>query len=237
MADTNYKIQWGEVGHHMYETGVEQGVLYVQDSNGAYPTGVAWDGLSGVTEKPTGADTTKLYADDTVYLNLIAAETFEATIEAYMYPDEFAVCDGSVEVAPGAKIGQQNRRAFGMSYKTIVGNDVDGNDKGYKLHLIYGLTASPSERAYKTINDSPEAISFSWDAKSTPVNVPGYKKTSIITLDSTKVDATKLAQIEQILYGTAATTGENPTPAVDARLPLPEEILGILAGNANNTAG
>lgn len=229
-----YNIQWGETGNHMYETGVEQGVLYVQDSTGAYPKGVAWDGLTGVTEKPTGADTTKLYADDTVYLNLIAAETYESTIEAYMYPPEFEACDGSAELAPGVKIGQQDRKAFGMSYKTIVGNDIDGNAKGYKLHLIYGLTASPSERAYKTINDSPEAITFSWDAKSTPVNVPGFKKTSIITLDSTTIDSSKLTEIENILYGTAATTGENPTPAVEARLPLPEEIIRILSGNNSN---
>ena len=168
---------------------------------------------------------------------MVAAETYESTVEAYMYPDEFAACDGSAEVATGAIVGQQSRKPFGLCYRTIIGNDTEGDAKGYKLHLVYGLLASPSERAYKTVNDSPEAITFSWDTKSTPVNVPGFKQTSILTLDSTKVDATKLAQIEQILYGTEATTGENPTPAVEGRLPLPAEIIGILTGNTNGSVG
>ena len=237
MSD-NYKIKWGEIGSHFYQTGVDRGVLYPQDAaTGTYPKGVAWEGLSGVTEKPTGADVTKIYADNGVYLNMVAAETYESTVEAYMYPDEFAACDGSAEVATGAIVGQQSRKPFGLCYRTIIGNDTEGDAKGYKLHLVYGLLASPSERAYKTVNDSPEAITFSWDTKSTPVNVPGFKQTSILTLDSTKVDATKLAQIEQILYGTEATTGENPTPAVEGRLPLPAEIIGILTGNTNGSVG
>lgn len=212
------KLVWDESGKRLYETGVKMGVLYVQDANGAYPKGVAWNGLTAVNESPSGAEATPLYADDIKYLNLRSAEEFGATIEAYTYPDEFEACDGSAEIAVGVKIGQQARKSFGLCYRTIVGNDVEGNDFGYKLHLIYGATAAPSEKAYATVNDSPEAVTFSWEVTCTPVEVPGFKPSASIVIDSTKVDKTKLAALEAKLYGD--TTEE-------ATLPLPSEIIAM----------
>lgn len=213
------KLVWDATGERKYETGVRNGVLYVMGEGGTYPKGVAWNGLTAVTESPSGAEATALYADDTKYLNLISAEEFGATIEAYMYPDEFAECDGSATLAAGVTIGQQPRKTFGMSYRTVYGNDVDNESYGYKLHLIYGAVAAPSEKAYATINDSPEAITFSWEVKTTPVNVTGHKPTASLTIDSTKVDKAKLTKIEEILYG---------KDEVEARLPLPDEIIQIL---------
>ena len=213
------KLVWDATGERKYETGVRNGVLYVMGEGGTYPKGVAWNGLTAVTESPSGAEATALYADDTKYLNLISAEEFGATIEAYTYPDEFAECDGSATLAAGVTIGQQPRKTFGMSYRTVYGNDVDNESYGYKLHLIYGAVAAPSEKAYATINDSPEAITFSWEIKTTPVNVTGHKPTALLTIDSTKVDAAKLTKIEEILYG---------TEEIEARLPLPDEIIQIL---------
>ena len=213
------KLVWDQTGDHFYETGVKQGVLYPQAIGGTYPKGVAWNGLTAVTESPSGAEATALYADDIKYLNLMSVEEFGATVEAYTYPDEFAECDGSAELATGVVIGQQKRKAFGMCYRTTLGNDVDGNDYGYKLHIIYGATAAPSEKAYATINDSPEAITFSWELTTTPVSVSGFKPTASITIDSTKVDAKKLSALEDILYGAADT---------EARLPLPNEIATLM---------
>ena len=212
------KLVWDQSGQRFYETGVKMGVLYVQDSSGAYPKGVAWNGLTAVNETPSGAEATPLYADDIKYLNLRSAEEFGATIEAYTYPEEFEACDGSAELAPGVKIGQQARNAFGLCYRTVVGNDIAGNDFGYKLHIIYGATAAPSEKAYATINDSPEAITFSWEVSCTPVDVDGFKPTASLVIDSTKVDAEKLAALEAKLYG-----GESS----EAMLPLPAEIAAI----------
>mgnify|MGYP006896628745 CR=1 FL=1 len=209
------RLVWDKTGERLYETGVKQGVLYVQDSTGAYPKGVAWNGLTAVTESPSGAEATALYADDIKYLNLMSNEEFGATIEAYTYPDEFAACDGSASIATGVSIGQQKRSAFGLCYKTAIGNDVDGTDHGYKLHIIYGALASPSEKAYATINDSPEAITFSWEVTTTPVEVEGFKPTACITIDSTKADEAKLKALEDILYGSESE---------EARLPLPAEI-------------
>ena len=213
------KLVWDATGERFYETGVKMGVLYVQEE-GAYPKGVAWNGLTAVTESPSGAEATPLYADDIKYLNLMSNEEFGATIEAYTYPDEFAVCDGSASLAEGVYIGQQTRKAFGMCYRTVVGNDVANNDYGYKIHLIYGALAAPSEKAYATINDSPEAITFSWEVTTTPVNVTGHKPTASITIDSTKVDKAKLAALEAILYG---------SDSEEARLPLPDEIAELMA--------
>lgn len=214
------KLVWDKSGERLYETGVKQGVLYVQDTAGTYPKGVAWNGLTAVTESPSGAEATALYADDIKYVNLVSAEELGGTIEAYMYPDEFAECDGSVALTPGMYVGQQDRKTFGLCYRTTLGNDTDSNNHGYKLHLIYGALAAPSEKAYATINDSPEAITFSWEFKTTPVNVTGHKPTASITIDSTKVDAEKLAALEKILYGDDA--GDGP------RLPLPDEVLSTL---------
>jgi len=217
------KLVWDVVGERLYETGVKNGVLYVKASNGTYPLGVAWNGLTGVTESPSGAEPTPLYADDVKYLNLISAEEFGATIEAYTYPDQFAQCDGSAELATGVMIGQQIRKEFGMAYKTILGNDTDGADHAYKLHLVYGALAAPSEKGYQTVNDSPEAITFSWEVTTTPVEVTGKKPTASLVIDSAKVDAAKLAALELILYG---NTG------VDPRLPLPDEITALFASAA-----
>ena len=213
------KIVWDQTGEKLYETGVKNGVLYPQAEGGTYPKGVAWNGLTAVTESPSGAEATALYADDIKYLNLVSAEEFGATIEAYMYPKEFEECDGTAEIAPGVSIGQQARKTFGMSYKTTLGNDVDNNDYGYKLHIIYGALASPSEKGYSTINDSPEAITFSWEVKTTPVAVNGFKPTASIVIDSTKVKAEKLKALEDILYGTTEA---------EARLPLPDEIAELM---------
>lgn len=227
MPETVGRLVWDKTGERFYETGVEKGVLYPV-TGGAYGTGVVWNGLTGVTESPTGAESTPLYADNIKYLNLMSAEEFGATIEAYTYPDEFAECDGSASIAPGVNIGQQTRKTFGLSYVTRKGNDVDGTDKGYIIHLIYGCTASPSEKAYATINDSPEAITFSWEVTTTPVNVSGFKPTASLTIDSTKVDAEQLKAFEDILYGKDAT--EEPSAAgVAARLPLPDEIATLFA--------
>lgn len=220
------KIVWDKSGEKIYETGVKNGVLYPQ-VNGAYPEGVAWNGLTAVTESPSGAEATPLYADDIKYLNLYSAEEFGATIECYTYPKEFEKCDGSAEIATGVSIGQQTRQAFGMSYKTTVGNDTEGAKYGYKLHLIYGATASPSEKAYATISDSPEAITFSYEVTTTPVNVSGFNPTASIVIDSTKVPADKLKELEEILYGKNPTS-EGADDGVAPRLPLPDEIVSIV---------
>lgn len=213
------KLVWDKTGERLYETGVKQGVLYPQAAGGTYPNGVAWNGLTNITESPSGAEATALYADDIKYLNLVSAEEFGGTIEAYTYPDEFAECDGSAALTEGVFIGQQDRKTFGLCYRTTLGNDVDSNGHGYKLHLIYGALAAPSEKAYATINDSPEAITFSWEFKTTPVNVAGHKPTASLTIDSTKVSETKMAALEKVLYGDGDT---------EARLPLPDEVVQIL---------
>ena len=216
------KIIWDQTGERLYETGINHGVLYVQD-NGTYPKGVAWNGLTGITESPSGAEATALYSDDIKYLNLMSNEDFGATIEAYTYPTEFGQCDGSADLTPGVSIGQQVRKTFGLCYRTTLGNDVDGNGFGYMLHIIYGALAAPSEKAYSTINDSPEAITFSWEVSTTPVNVTGYKPTACLTIDSTKVDKDKLAALEEILYG---------SESAEPRLPLPDEIATVMTPSA-----
>lgn len=213
------KLVWDATGTREYETGVKNGVLYVQSENGTYDTGVAWNGLISVTESPSGAEATPLYADDIKYLELYSAEEFGATIECYTYPEEFEACDGSVEISTGVIIGQQNRSSFGLCYRTTLGNDVKGNEYGYKLHLIYGCKAAPSEKAYSTINDSPEAITFSYEITTTPVQVSGYKPTASLIIDSTKITPEKLALIESKLYGDTST---------EASLPTPDEILEII---------
>lgn len=215
------KLVWDQVGERFYETGTDHGVVYPQNDAGAYPKGVAWNGLTAVTESPSGAEPTDLWADNIKYLSIRSAEEFGATVEAYTYPDEFAVLDGSASPAEGVIIGQQTRKAFGLCYRTKLGNDVKFEDYGYKLHLIYGCSVSPSEKAYQTINDSPEAIQFSWEMTTTPVNVTGFKPTATMVLDSTKLGAKKMAAIEEVLYG---------SDDVDARLPLPDEVLSILNG-------
>jgi hypothetical protein len=220
------RLKWDQVGERLYETGVDHGVLYIPDNTGAYEDGFPWNGLTTVTESPSGAESNKQYADNIEYLNLLSAEQFGATIEAFTYPDEFGQCDGTAEPTPGLKIGQQNRKSFGLSYRTRLGNDQEGTDFGYKLHLVYGCLAAPSEKAYGTVNDSPEAISFSWEVSTTPVEVGtisgvDYKPSASLTLDSTQVDATALAALEDILYGTAGG---------DARLPLPAEVAALFTG-------
>lgn len=214
-------ITWDETGKRFYETGVDHGVLYPISEAGKYTPGVAWNGLTALTETPEGAEIEDLYADNIKYLSLFSAETFGGTIEAYTYPDEFMECDGSKELSAGVVAYQQTRKTFGLCYRTVLGNDVDGNDKGYKLHLIYGCKASVSERAYSTINDSSEAITFSWEFKSTPVTVSkaGFKPTSCIVIDSTKVAKEKMTLLEEKLYGGASTEPE---------LPLPDEVLSII---------
>lgn len=216
------RITWDNTGERFYETGVKQGVLYLVQKDGSYSKGVAWNGLTAVTESPSGAEATALYADDIKYLNLMSNEEFGATVEAYTYPDEFAECDGSAALATGVMIGQQKRSTFGLCYRTALGNDVDGSDYGYKLHLIYGCLASPSEKTYSTINDSPEAITFSWEITTTPVNVSNFKPTSQITIDSTKANAEKLAALEEILYG-------KDDQETEPRLPLPDEVASLMA--------
>ena len=220
------KLVWDKTGERLYETGVKNAVLYVRDSGGAYSKGVAWNGITAITESPSGAESNPLYADDIKYLNLISNEDFGATIEAYTYPDEFAECDGSAELVEGVKIGQQKRKTFGLCYRTTLGNDVDGNDHGYKLHIIYGATAAPSERAYATINDSPEAITMSWELSTTPVTVTGFKPTAHLEIDSTKVKAEELTKFEEILYGKDGAEQTGP------RLPLPDEIATLFTAAA-----
>lgn len=221
------RLVWDKTGERFYETGIAQGVLYPQETGGTYPKGVAWNGLSAVTESPSGAEASPVYADNIKYLNLVSAEEYGATIEAYTYPEEFAECDGSAELAKGVVIGQQPRKVFGLSYKTTLGNDIAGNDYGYKLHLIYGGMAAPSEKGYTTINDSPEAMTMSWEVTTTPVVVTGFKPTASITIDSTKADPTKLAALEVILYGKNPTT-EGGTDGAEPRLPLPDEIATLM---------
>ena len=212
------KLTWDNTGERLFETGVKNGVLYPIQTDGKYTKGVAWNGLISVTESPSGAEATALYADDIKYVNLLSNEEFGATIEAYTYPDEFAECDGSSQLAEGVLIGQQKRTVFGLCYRTTIGNDVDGNDHGYKLHLVYGCLAAPSEKAYSTINDNPDAIAFSWEVTTTPVNATGFKPTSQITIDSTKVAKEKMTKIEDLLYGT-----EENEPS----LPLPDELAAV----------
>lgn len=215
------KLMWDQQGERFFETGVDHGVLYIPDNTGKYTNGYAWNGLTTVTESPSGAESNKQYADNIVYLNLISIEEFGGTIEAFTYPDEFGQCDGSAELAPGISVGQQSRKSFGLSYRTLLGNDIQGNDYGYKLHLVYGATASPSEKAYATVNDSPEPIGFSWDFSTSPVEVPGLKPTATLVIESRKVDADKLNDLLDILYGTA---GQDP------RLPLPAEVYALFSG-------
>ena len=213
------KIVWDAIGEHTFETGVRNGVLYLKDAEGAYSNGVAWNGLTSVSESPEGAEPTDLYADDIKYLTLMSAENFKATIEAYTYPVEFEECDGSATIAKGVVIGQQSRKPFGLCYRTAIGNDTDGNEHGYKLHIVYGCQASPSEKQYSTINDSPEAITFSWEVSTTPVNVTGKKPAATLIIDSTKTDKAKLTALEAILYGSEQT---------EPRLPLPDEIATLM---------
>lgn len=213
-------ITWDASGERLFETGLDHGVLYPLAANGTYPDGVAWNGLVSASESPSGAEATALYADNMKYLNLMSAEEFGATIEAYTYPPEFAILDGSAEIAAGVMIGQQPRKPFGLCYRTLVGNDTEGQNHGYKLHLIYNALAQPSERSYQTVNDSPEAITFSWTIATTPVPVEGYKPTATLVVDSTKADPTKLAALESILYGSEST---------EPRLPLPGEVITLMA--------
>lgn len=213
------KLVWDETGKRLYETGVSKGVLYVQADDGTYGNGVAWNGLTAVNESPSGAEATPLYADDIKYLELTSTEEYGASIEAYTYPEEFEQCDGSAELGAGVTIGQQPRKAFGFCYRTLIGNDVKNNDYGYKIHIVYGAKAAPSEKAYQTVNDSPEAITFSWELTTTPVNVAGHKPTACVTIDSTKVDAAKLTSIEEALYG---------SDTKEPKLLLPDEIAAII---------
>ena len=213
------KIVWDAIGEHTFETGVRNGVLYLQGAEGTYNTGVAWNGLTSVSESPEGAEATDLYADDIKYLTLMSAENFKATIEAYTYHVEFEECDGSATIAKGVVIGQQPRKPFGLCYRTAIGNDTDGNEHGYKLHIVYGCQASPSEKQYSTINDSPEAVTFSWEVNTTPVNVNGKKPTATLIIDSTKADKAKLTALEAILYG---------SEEAEPRLPMPDEIATLM---------
>jgi hypothetical protein len=215
-------LTWDQVGERFYETGVDRGVLYIPNGSGIYDMGVAWNGLTTVTETPAGAESSPQYADNIKYLNLVSAEEFGATIEAFTYPEEFGQCDGTAAPSAGVLLGQQGRKTFGLAYRTRLGNDLTGTDFGYKLHLIYGALAAPSEKAYATINDSPEAITFSWEVATTPVLVEGYKPTSLIVVDSSTVDSADLANLEEILYGDVG---------VDPRLPLPEEVITLFAGS------
>lgn len=220
------KLKWDSIGERFYETGVEKGVLFPYE-NDAYGTGVAWNGLIGVAENPSGAESTALWADNIKYLNMISAEDYGATIEAYTRPDEFAACDGTAEIATGVVATQQTRKSFGFSYVTRIGNDTDGTDKGYKIHLVYGCTAAPSSKDYNTINDSPEAMTLSWEVTTNPVDVPGHKPTAHIIIDSTKADSTKLKSFEDILYGT-----EGSGTTASSRLPLPTEVISHFSGSA-----
>lgn len=213
-------IKWDQTGQRLYETGVDHGVLYIPDESSDYVGGVAWNGLTGVTESPSGAEANPIYADNKKYLNLYSAEEFGASIEAFTYPEEFELCDGTAELSPGVTIGQQSRKAFGLSYRTLIGNDVEGTDHGYKLHMIYGAMAAPSEKAHTTVNDSPEALTFSWELTTTAVEVEGFKPSASLTVNSTKVDPAGLAALEAVLYGAEI---EEP------RLPLPDEVAQLIA--------
>ena len=215
-------LVWDKTGERYYESGVDHGVLYPRNSSGAYPKGVVWNGLTNISENPEGGEPTDLYADNIKYLSLMSAEKFNFTIECYTYPDEWEACDGSAEIGDGVTIGQQNRQAFGLSYRTKVGNDVAGQDLGYKIHLVYGCLASPSEKAFETINDDPSAIQFSYSVNTTPVDVPGFKPSATLVIDSRKVDHDVLEVLEGILYGTETE---------DAYLPMPEDILDLLDGD------
>ena len=227
------KLVWDKVGERLYETGVSNGVLYPTVDGGEYGEGVAWNGLSSVNESPSGAEASPVYADNIKYLNILSAEEFGGTIEAYTSPKEFMECDGSKELAPGVYAGQQNRKLFGLSYKTLIGNDVDSNDHGYKIHLVYGCLASPADKGYASVNDSPDPLSLSWEFSTTPVEITTeiegkkLKPTSILTFDSTKVDSKKLAALEEILYGKNPTTSGG-NDGVAARLPLPDEVIKIM---------
>ena len=214
------KLKWDQTGEKLYETGVSNGVLYLTDENGKFKKATAWNGLTKVSEAPSGAETTSLYADNAKYLNLVSAEEFGFTIEAYTYPDEFAQCDGSAELATGITVGQQTRKTFGFSYKTLVGNDVKGDEFGYKLHIVYGCKASPSSKDYQSVNDSPEAMSLSWEVKTTPVPVPNMKPTATVIIDSTKITPEKLKLVEDALYGTESE---------EAYLPTPEELIALVS--------
>ena len=213
-------LVWDETGKKLFETGVSNVALYPQDTTGVYGAGVAWNGVTNISESPSGAEATTLWANNGKYLNLYSVEEYASSIEAYTYPDEFAECDGSAEIAKGVSIGQQTRKSFGLAYKTLVGSDTDGNDHGYKLHLVYGCKAAPSERSHATVNDSPEALSFSWEISTTPVSVTGHKPTASVEIDSTKVNAEKLAAFEKILFGSDEAA---------ARLPLPDEVASLFA--------
>lgn len=233
------KLIWDKTGDRYYETGVDRGVLYPANSEGAYPLGVAWNGLTAVNENPSGAEATPLYADNIKYLNLMSAEEFGATVEAYTYPDEFGECNGESELATGVAIGQQKRKTFGLAYRTKIGNDVD-TDLGYKIHLIYGALAAPSEKAYGTVNDSPDAITFSWELSTTPVQVTGFKPTATLVIDSTKVAPEALTALEDILYGKDAVLadaehGIQAQDAVVPSLPLPDKVLEIITENTTET--
>lgn len=219
-------LKWDQAGEKLYETGVDRMVLFPQASSGSYETGVAWNGVTAVNQSASGGDTNDLYADNIKYLSLRAAENYGATIEAYTYPDEFAECDGSAEAAPGVFIGQQARKSFGYSYRTLIGNDTDGDGHGYKIHLVYNATVSPSEKSYGTVNDSPDAINFSWEVSTTPVQVTGYKPIAHLEIDSTKVDSTKLTTFEGLIYG---TNDDNPT------LPAPDEVITLFAGSVSGS--
>lgn len=215
------RLTWNKTGDRLYETGVEECALFPQATDGTYPLGVAWEGITNVTESPSGAEPTKLYANDTVYATMMSAEELGGSIEAYTFPDEFAECDGSATVAKGVKIGQQTRKAFGLAYKTLIGNDIVGTAYGYKLHVIYGATASPSEKAHATVNDSPEAQTMSWEFTTTPVAVTGAKPTASIEIDSTTADADKLAALEAMIYGSESS---------EPKLPTPDEIIALMGG-------
>ena len=221
------KLVWDKTGERFYETGVKNAVLYVMGTGNKYGAGVAWNGITSVSESPSGAEANPFYADDIKYLNLISAEEFGASIGAYTYPEEFEQCDGSAELAPGVSAGQQPRKMFGLCYRTVLGNDVDGNEHGYKLHIIYNAMAAPSEREYASVNDSPEPIEFSWELTTTPVSVKGMKPTASLTIDSTKADPEKLAALEEILYGKDPTS-EGASDGVEPRLPLPDEIATLM---------
>ncbi len=227
------RVQWDKVGEREFETGVDHGVLYLPDNTGAYATGVAWNGLTTVTESPSGAESNKQYADNIPYLNLVSAEEFGATIEAFTYPDEFAQFDGDAQPKTGVYVGQQSRKSFGLSYRTLKGNDLEGTDYGYKLHLVYGAQAAPSEKSRATVNDSPEAITFSWEITTTPVAVTDLKPSAHIVIDSTKVDPAELAELEAILYGTNANAAATPpTTDEEPRLPSPDEVIGLFTAVA-----